>query len=261
MLTRIPMSQGGNAQSPLRSTQDSEPTISVDIATTTAVGVVKPDGTTVTIAADGTISATGTGGTVTHTGTLTADLPVFGNGTGDIKVGTKSGNTNELATVTGAGASGHLATWDANGNLQDGGAAPPVNLGAMIGNSSAQSIAASTGVQLTLGTVVRDDGGFTGTANKLTVPAAKAGWYIITGNCAWDSSVATVAGLSIFVNGSHPFGSTLPATQGPSSGFACSNASAVLFLNAGDVISLVAFQNNAGTITITDAFLSAALIN
>jgi hypothetical protein len=33
----------------------------------------------------------GTGGTVTHTGALTADLPVLGNGTADIKIGTKTG--------------------------------------------------------------------------------------------------------------------------------------------------------------------------
>jgi hypothetical protein len=63
-------------------------------------------------------------GTVTHTGALTADLPVFGNGTADVKVGTKSGNTDEVATVTGAVTANHPATWDASGNLQDGGAYP-----------------------------------------------------------------------------------------------------------------------------------------
>lgn len=61
-------------------------------------------------------------GTVTHTGgDLTADLPMFGAGAADSKVGTKSGNTDEVATVTGAVTSGHLATWDADGNLVDGG--------------------------------------------------------------------------------------------------------------------------------------------
>lgn len=61
-------------------------------------------------------------GTVTHTGPLTADLPVIGNGGADIKVGTKSGSTDEFATSTGTKTSGHLATWDSNGNLVDGGA-------------------------------------------------------------------------------------------------------------------------------------------
>lgn len=62
-------------------------------------------------------------GTVTHTGgALTANLPVIGAGSGDIAVGTRSGNTTEFATVTGSVTSTHVATWDASGNLQDGGA-------------------------------------------------------------------------------------------------------------------------------------------
>lgn len=38
-------------------------------------------------------------GTVTHTGALTADLPVVGNGTDDIKVGTKSGTGTQFPTT------------------------------------------------------------------------------------------------------------------------------------------------------------------
>jgi hypothetical protein len=68
---------------------------------------------------------TPTTGTVTHTaGALTADLPVFGAGGADAKVGTKSGNTDEVATVSGALTAGHFVTPDASGNLVDGGAAP-----------------------------------------------------------------------------------------------------------------------------------------
>lgn len=61
-------------------------------------------------------------GTVTHTGALTSGLPVIGNGAADITVGTKSGNTTEFATVAGAVTNGHVAAWDASGNLVDGGA-------------------------------------------------------------------------------------------------------------------------------------------
>jgi hypothetical protein len=64
-------------------------------------------------------------GTVTHTGgDLTKDLPVFGNDKDDIKVGTKSGNTNEVATVSGATVTGNTVKWDANGNLINAGVAP-----------------------------------------------------------------------------------------------------------------------------------------
>ena len=62
------------------------------------------------------------GGDVTAVGSLAADLPVFGDGGSDIKSGTKSGDTNEVATVTGSLTSGHVAKWDASGNLIDGGA-------------------------------------------------------------------------------------------------------------------------------------------
>ncbi len=63
-------------------------------------------------------------GDVTKVGTLTADLPVFGDGGSDVKSGTKSGSTNEVATVTGSTTTGNVAKWDASGNLIDGGAAP-----------------------------------------------------------------------------------------------------------------------------------------
>ncbi len=71
--------------------------------------------------------ATGTGGsgTVTNTGgALTADQPVFGAGSADIKVGTKTGNTNKVATSTGSIVTGNTVKWDANGNLIDAGSTP-----------------------------------------------------------------------------------------------------------------------------------------
>jgi hypothetical protein len=65
------------------------------------------------------------GGTVTNTGgNLTANDPMFGAGGVDSKVGTKSGNTNQLATVYGTTTSTHLAVWDVSGNLMDGGTVP-----------------------------------------------------------------------------------------------------------------------------------------
>jgi hypothetical protein len=65
------------------------------------------------------------GGTVTHTaGALTSGSPVFGNGAADVKVGTARGNTTvvQLADNSTAPTTGHVATFDANGNITDGGA-------------------------------------------------------------------------------------------------------------------------------------------
>ena len=55
-LTRIPMSLGGTAQSPLRSSEDSEPILSLDAATSGSAGIVKPDNVSLSVAPDGTLS-------------------------------------------------------------------------------------------------------------------------------------------------------------------------------------------------------------
>lgn len=56
---------------------------------------------------------------------LGANLPLIGGGAGAAPTtGTRSGNTTKFATVSGALSTGDVATWDANGNLIDGGAAP-----------------------------------------------------------------------------------------------------------------------------------------
>jgi len=78
-----------------------------------------------TLMDSGTAPGGGGSGTVTHTsGALTADLPVFGNGSADIKVGTKSGNTDEVMSATGSFTPGNVLMTDANGNAVDGGATP-----------------------------------------------------------------------------------------------------------------------------------------
>ena len=61
---------------------------------------------------------------MSNSGTLTADEPIFGAGTTVIKAGTKRGNTDvmQCADTTVAPTTGHLAAFDANGNITDGGA-------------------------------------------------------------------------------------------------------------------------------------------
>ena len=61
-------------------------------------------------------------GTVTHSvGALTANLPVFGNGGGDIVVGSRQGNTTQAQMASGAaGATGAPLEYDANGNAVAG---------------------------------------------------------------------------------------------------------------------------------------------
>ena len=77
-------------------------------------------------------SITGTtSGSVSTGVTLTSGEPVIGAGASAIAVGTKTGNTTLFASASGATTSGHLATWDASGNIIDGGA-----LGSILHTSS-----------------------------------------------------------------------------------------------------------------------------
>ena len=89
-----------------------------------ATGPPGPTGPAGPTGPTGATGATGATGPVSNTGTLTADLPVFGAGTTVIKVGTKTGNTNNVITNTGSNVTGNTVKWDANGNLVDAGVAP-----------------------------------------------------------------------------------------------------------------------------------------
>lgn len=143
-------------------------------------------GTNITLTDDGvggvTIDATAGGtGTVTHTGALTADLPVFGNGTADIKVGTKSGNTNELATSTGVKTGGHLATWDSGGNLQDGGVPGTGTVTHTGGALTAHLLAVGNG----------------GSDIETPVSIGTAGQYLRSGGAATDPAFASILGTEV----------------------------------------------------------------
>jgi len=102
-------------------------------------------------------NVTGTG-TVTHTGgALTASLPIIGNGGGDVKPGTVSGNTTEFGTVSGSLVSGDCLKADASGNI--------VDQGSPCGSASAGvSSIASGGSGLYTGAIT-----LTGTANQVII--------------------------------------------------------------------------------------------
>lgn len=63
-------------------------------------------------------------GVLANTAALTANLPVIGGGAGAMTVGTRSGNSTQYVTTTGAQTSGNIVTIDANGNHIAGGVVP-----------------------------------------------------------------------------------------------------------------------------------------
>ena len=70
---------------------------------------------------------------VTSAASLTSNLPVFGAGSQAAAVGTRSGNTTEVATVTGSLTSGNCVQSDANHNLVDSGGACGTGGGSNVG--------------------------------------------------------------------------------------------------------------------------------
>ena len=106
----------------------------VGTGTVTSVGLTMPGVFSVAgspISTNGTlaVTASGTSGgipyfasstTMASSAALTANLPVFGGGAGAAPfVGTRSGNTTQVATVSGALTSGDCIKVDASGNLVD----------------------------------------------------------------------------------------------------------------------------------------------
>lgn len=124
-------------------------------------------------------------GTVTHTaGALTANLPVIGNGGADVKVGTVSGNTTEFGTVSGALTAGHLAAFDASGNIVDGGASA----------TGVASITTPTPQTLT-GAVT-----FAQTSNEVLITSAGSTITFSTPQAIGTGSSPTFAGLTLTGN-------------------------------------------------------------
>ena len=147
-----------------------------------------------------TVPAGSATGTVTHTGgALTADLPMFGAGAADSKVGTRSGNTTEVATSTGSKTSGHLATWDASGNLVDGGvqgAGQPYDLVcSLVGKPGAAAIV----LILTAVRAVGLAANFSGSYGSVgTNPTATATYTIKNGSTTIGTVAISTSGVFTF---------------------------------------------------------------
>lgn len=136
----------------------------------------------------------------------------------------------------------------------------PSDLGAMLTDGGAsQTVNSNSETVAVLGTTSRDDGGFTGTANTLTVPTGKAGWYVISGGSAIGGSFSGICCyLTIGKNGTD-----YPATAltQPASG-AAGSFSVVAYLSAGDAITMRLYQfTGGGTQPFTNKWLSLVRVN
>lgn len=140
-----------------------------------------------TLMDSGSTPGGGGGGTVTHAGgALTADLPVFGAGSADIKVGTKSGNTDEVMTASGSFTPGNTLVTDADGNAIDSGSAPGAAGVPGSGGGGGLQLAAYTKPTLSQ---------FTGIITTATAADTSSG-ITVTGSNNQESLYMRSAGLS-----------------------------------------------------------------
>lgn len=94
--THVSTPQGFNVQAPLMSTQDSEPVVTILPATLQLIGAVKPDGTTIAVAADGTLSAIGMPGGVTA---VTGVAPIASSGGSTPAISVAAATSGALGVV------------------------------------------------------------------------------------------------------------------------------------------------------------------
>lgn len=94
----------------------------------TVSGVLRANGS-------GTVSAAAAGTDYAAAPSGSANTPLFNDGSGGFTNGTRSGNTTAVATVTGSLTNGHVAAFDASGNIVDGGA-PSSGTGDVSGGST-----------------------------------------------------------------------------------------------------------------------------
>jgi hypothetical protein len=222
------------------------------IAPVAGCGIGVQNNTTQTLTINLTThSLTGNAGSTSNVTVLACPTPAGGCPVSIIKA---DGTSNW--DISNPGAAGPTGPQGATGTVGS-------DLGALITSATPQSVSWNTFTTAVLGTVQRDDGSFTGTANTLTIPAGKSGWYIATTGTCWDTAASPGISqtiLNVYVNGALPTGIPYGAQSGPG---ACSNYSVVLHLAAGQAITSNIYQADvaATALNATAGFLGLAFIN
>lgn len=198
----LPSANGGTANAfftvtgPATSTKTfTFPNASATVLTSNAAVTVPQGGTGLASGTSGGIPAYTGSTTITSSGVLTANLPVIGGGAGAApSSGTRTGNTTQFASWTGATTAARCIDTDASGNLQVTGTDCAVPLSGLTVNTIPKATSASA-----LGnSLVTDDGttlSYTGTAGVTAVSFTTSGtgtsaWFVsgaVTGQCEWTT--------------------------------------------------------------------------
>jgi hypothetical protein len=127
----------------------------------------------------------------------------------------------------------------------------PTFAGARLFNSGSITLSNNTVTELTYDSETYDTNGFHSTSTntaRITVPAGKAGYYLIYASVEFNNNATGARELQIRKNGSLTNASA--HYQGFSSGGFSVNASSLIYLDVADYVSVYALQASGGNLTV-----------
>jgi hypothetical protein len=195
------------------------------------------------------ISGGGTSGAVTITNSMATEIAAKG----DLIVGTGSQTFDNL----GVGTNGQVLTADstATTGLKWAAAASGSTFsGCSLYQSTGQSISSATQTDLTFNSELFDTDAYHSTSTntaRITIPAGKGGFFLVTARVAFASNSTGTRGLWIRKNGNEiAFADSEPVSTGDLTTVQLSH---IMDLAAGDFITMNAYQVSGTTLnTVTD---------
>jgi len=128
-------------------------------------------------------------------------------------------------------------------------AATPAFVGCSLNNSSTnQSLSNATNTLINFGTEIFDTDAFHtgGSPTRVTIPAGKAGYYLVLGTVTYATNASGQRQCNILKNG----GSLFANTSYPSGGIVQVRASGIINLAVADYIELQGYQDSGGSLNV-----------
>jgi hypothetical protein len=173
--------------------------------------------------------------------TAAGNTPLYMQNDGDVGIGTSS----PTAKLHVGGVAGTDGIRYPDGTLQT----TALGTHATVSNSTTQSIPNSTYTAVSFDSEQTDVGGFfaPGTPTRFTVPAGASGVYQVGGYLAFAGNASGTRLVVIRTNGS---GWMSADRDSPTSVDHQMNVTAMMYLNAGDYVELIAYQTSGGALNI-----------
>ena len=192
---------------------------------------------------------------MTNPMTTTGDIIYSSPGSTPVRLGIGTAGqvlkVNSGATAPEWGAASGAASW----------------VGCVLTNSAAQSIANNTYTALTFNTESLDTDGFHSTStntNRITIPAGKAGKYLITVMATFTANAVGSRELFLLVNDTSPSGTAtrFSTEDQPNASFNSSLVgSLVLDLTVGDYVNASVYQASGGALNIFGNNANPGMLN